>query len=353
MGEAKRRRDRKLRPDEAYEELVAAIMREFEPNATVTRGAPVKGPDETIVIDVLIDGKVDGHQRRIVIIECKDYNPKTSGRVKRTVIDGLDSVQRDLKADLAIACSNAGFQSSAVAKARRLGIPLVAVLRQGDQRVRYEVVDDIYYRRIKVARFETRLQTERGPVVIPDGEVLFQGLSVPSWAAGSLYNALASTAVVNGDWTESHTLASPQDFQVGDTTYRANALVTVFRIEGGWFRLGVKVDSTSGFYSWLRRRVSMPKLEGSSLSFGPIDFEGGTPIRTPPDHVLNPAPLGRGEVDLKFLKIAGSPIPVKIPALEKLIEQLDHGRLTGITADNAVSSPSFMKQRRRPGRGPR
>ena len=114
-----------------YERVVSEVLKAFAPNAAASSGKWVQGPDGRRDLDVFIDG-MSGGQRRRVLVECKDYNPNTTGPVGIAVIDALDSKRRDLNMDVAMVCSNAGYSGDAMRKAARVGIGLVSVMRKGD-----------------------------------------------------------------------------------------------------------------------------------------------------------------------------------------------------------------------------
>ena len=133
-----------------FQLVVADVVREMDPNATVREGEWVVGPDGRRDLDVVVEGTVAGVVRRVQI-ECKDYS--NEGRpIGIALIDALDSKHRDLKMDVSMMCSNGGFTDDAIRKAKRLGIGLVGVLRTKDPRIRYRVLDEIYIRRIELGQ---------------------------------------------------------------------------------------------------------------------------------------------------------------------------------------------------------
>src|SRR5687767_8235866 len=112
-------------------------------------------------------GTANGLPRRVQI-ECRDYNPE--GRpIGISHIDALDSKHRDLKMDVSLLCSNAGFTADAIRKAKRLGIGLIGVLREDDDRIRYRVFDDIYIRRINVVPASANINFDFKNPVPPQG----------------------------------------------------------------------------------------------------------------------------------------------------------------------------------------
>jgi hypothetical protein len=121
-----------------YEHVVAKVLKSMDPGASVERGVWVEGPDGRRELDVFISGMTDGRHRR-VLVECKDFDPKTSGPIGIAYVDALESKRRDLDVDVSLICSNAGFTADAASKARRVGIGLMAVMKKGDRRIRIAV----------------------------------------------------------------------------------------------------------------------------------------------------------------------------------------------------------------------
>ena len=96
-----------------YQQLVAEVARVFDPGAVVTEGEWLSGPDGRLDMDVAIRGHING-QPVLVVIECKDFNLKTTGKVGREFVYALDSKRHDLGATVAIICSNSGFTADAL-----------------------------------------------------------------------------------------------------------------------------------------------------------------------------------------------------------------------------------------------
>lgn len=108
---------------------MAEVARAFDPNANVTQGQWVIGPDGRRELDVLIEGTADGRQTK-GLIECKDFNPGTTGPVGIAYVDALESKRRDIGADVSLICSNAGFTVDALRKAKRVGIGLISLMKR-------------------------------------------------------------------------------------------------------------------------------------------------------------------------------------------------------------------------------
>jgi hypothetical protein len=146
----------------------------------VRQGEWVVGPDGRRELDVFVEGTVDGVPRR-VLVECKDFNPRTTGPVGIGFVDALESKGRDLIVDVSFICSNAGFTADAVRKAKRVGIGLIGVLEEKDQRIRFQVREEIYIRRVKVEALTIGLVAE--PAANLDG-VPFEGITLKRCASG-------------------------------------------------------------------------------------------------------------------------------------------------------------------------
>ncbi|PWF62397.1 hypothetical protein CBX96_16220 [Shewanella sp. BC20] len=79
----------------------------------------LEGKDGPRQIDVLITSEIAGMKIK-TIIECKDYK----GKVSVGVVDSLHSVMQDVNANKGVLVSSNGFSSTAINKAKRLGISL-------------------------------------------------------------------------------------------------------------------------------------------------------------------------------------------------------------------------------------
>ena len=119
---------------DAYQKIVADIIQAFYPEAVVTEGEWVEGPDGRRDRDVTIQGEIDGEEV-LALVECKDWKKP----VPIGVIDALESKRRDLQAQLCFICSNSGFSAQAIRKSARVGIVPITVLAAGETRIRSEI----------------------------------------------------------------------------------------------------------------------------------------------------------------------------------------------------------------------
>ncbi|EIE1227809.1 restriction endonuclease [Vibrio vulnificus] len=100
------------------ERIFKAISGQHD-DVSIHRNVSLKGIDGERQIDLLITSKFAGIEFR-TIVECKDYNKKIDVKV----IDGFHSVMQDVSAHKGVVVSRKGFSSTAIAKAKRLGISL-------------------------------------------------------------------------------------------------------------------------------------------------------------------------------------------------------------------------------------
>jgi hypothetical protein len=240
-----------------YQLVTAAVLQVFEPRATVTESKWVVGPDGRRDQDVLVTGTVDGRPTK-VIVECKDLNPKTTGPVGIGWVDALDSKRKDLGTQFALICSNAGFTAGALRKAKRVGIGLVSVMRKGDNRVHFAVIEEVYTRKIRLTNLSFILESAAGPIEssgVASDDVCHNGLPVSNWVARRAMQLVNTDAIVNGTYTVTHHLTSPVRFEWPTGSAEVTRITFSLTIRGGWFAHRVEIDTTAGLYDWLRRRV--------------------------------------------------------------------------------------------------
>lgn len=106
----------------SFELMTKKIFEKLSENSqyeTVEHNIKLEGKDGPRQIDVLISAKVAGMDIK-TIVECKDYKSKISVGT----VDALHSVMSDVNANKAVLVSTNGFSSTAIKKAKRLGISL-------------------------------------------------------------------------------------------------------------------------------------------------------------------------------------------------------------------------------------
>lgn len=105
-----------------FEKLTEKIFLQLVKNPEyekVEHDVKLIGKDGPRQIDVLITSEIANMSIK-TIVECKDYK----GKVSVGVVDSLHSVMSDVNANKAVLVSSNGFSSTAIKKAKRLGISL-------------------------------------------------------------------------------------------------------------------------------------------------------------------------------------------------------------------------------------
>ena len=283
------------------------VVRGFNPQAQVTPGVWVTGPDGRRELDVHVVEAVGGRTYHGVI-ECKDFNPATTGPVGIGYVDALESKQRDLPLDWAMMCSNAGFTAEATNKAKRVGIGLIGAARMGDDRIRFRVVDDIYIRHIRIKEARLRFWPAPGAAAI-DGSVAldgftFKGRPIANWFFVRFLEVLATNPIVNGAFHDDCRLQEPITINWSGGESQVERISLEISIEGAWFVQTVQFDSTSAIYDWMRRRMRMhPGSPGEQrqLQIVGVNYFGGQWIRRPPDVELIDGKFLQHDVSMKFI----------------------------------------------------
>jgi hypothetical protein len=306
-----------------FELVVSDVVKEMDRGATVHQGMWVVGPDGERELDVLIEGNVDGVQKRVQI-ECRDYNPE-----RRPIgighIDALDSKHRDLKIDVSLLCSNAGFTIEAIRKARRLGIGLIGVLRENDDRIKYRVIDEVYLRRIDFVANGVGVDFDFAiKPFIPNGTTLAQftysGLPIFDWLKRRVLIFITSNQIVRGHHSLRFRFKKLVECEFPTGTALLKEIRVRFRLDGRWIAQRVEIDATTGLYNWLRRTIHVGPGAGKII-YKDVKFgTGGDVIRRPPDFdVIPPTHLTPGEVSMFILDVGGLDVPDQFPQLDGLV----------------------------------
>jgi hypothetical protein len=299
-------------------------MRVMDPSSSVREGEWVEGPDGRRDRDVFVEGTVSGALLR-VLIECKDFDPQTTGPVGIAFIDALESKRHDVICDVAILCSNAGFTADALRKAARVGIGTISVMRQGDQRVRFAVHERIYSRLLKVESLSVGLEGPNPAAFsgVPPEAVTFQGTSVVSWVKEKLIVMLGLNPIVKGSICGSFVMREPVAFQLPAGPAFVTRVLFQVELSGGWRAHDLTLDATNAVYDWLRRRVRVAPGPGQ---FKIRDFNprGGDPIVRPPDWLVDSwRSIKKGELYLQLLLVEGLPHPAGNHALDSHVVPAD------------------------------
>jgi hypothetical protein len=321
----KRSQSKTRRAGSAYERVVAEVVKAMDPDATVRQGEWVTGPDGARELDVLVTGTVDG-KTRTMLIECKDFNPDSTGAVGIGYVDALESKRRDLDVHAAVLCSNAGFTKDAIRKASRVNIGLIGVMKKGDARIRFLIPEALYTRQIQVEELTIGLHSGGSRVNVegvPFESIRYDGLPLANWIIRRVMLALQNP-IVSGSFTATHKLKESITLELPAGAVSVDQIDFHLTITGGWYVQEVTYDATAGLYDWLRRRVRMAPGPGQFHING-VDVHSGDPVDRPPDYVLSKDALLQGEMTLSLVLLEGLGEPEPGPELDALVvpEDLD------------------------------
>ena len=307
-----------------YERVVAEVLKAMDRGASVQDGVWVRGPDGRRELDVFIDGTADGQQRR-VLVECKDFNPKTTGPVGIGYVDALESKRRDLAIDASFICSNAGFTANAISKAKRVGVGLISVMRKRDERIRFAVAEKLYARKVKVEQLTIGLRGS-DPIHldgVPSDAVTYSGIPVDNWVVHRVCVLLGSNPIVKGTYSVTHKLKSPTEFRLPTGPVIADAIDFHLTITGGWFAHQITIDATGAIYDWLQRRIRLIPEPGQ-LHLQGVNIYEGIPISAPPQSELqHMKDLRNGEVAVALMLLEGLEVKEPVPDIDSLVEPAD------------------------------
>ncbi len=258
------------------------MAKAFDSTADVQAGKWVEGPDGRLDMDVSIEGQINGRAVRVVI-ECKDFDLRKTGPVGRPFVDALYSKRHDLGVDAAFICSNSGFTSDALSKARRKGIGMISVLASGDERVKAIIEKEIYFRNLSVGQITFM---HNGPDAgslhdIKHHDLSYQGRSVHAW----LQRKGVMVIVLNPTMLSGASLA---------------------------------------MFDYLRQRVRFPSGQNQYLLEN-VNFDTGTPLTSAPEIENIGENLLAGEVDIGLVFMEGEGVGIimdtetEMPNLEEII----------------------------------
>lgn len=309
--------------DPGYRELVAKVIHSFEPKAEIKIGTWIEGPDGARNIDIEVRSIIEG-VRKLLAIEVVDLPKGKTAGVE--IIDAFDSKKTDIRADIALVCSNTGFDSTAIRKAKRTRIGLISILHQGDPRIKAVIEEEIYLRKIHL---DSMTFTYAGDPLLPKltigaHDVRYDGKSVDAWLQlqAGMFSMLHPQ--VSERIRLTFNLKKATDFQVKNQRVNLGSLAIAFLPRTKWLAQTVRFDASTGIYDYLRGRV---RLGGGTNSYvlNGVNFDSATPLAAPPNRNAFGVGLLPGEIDITLAMIEGLDLPdgTEIPKLEPLINPED------------------------------
>ncbi len=281
-----------------YEKLVADIMSTMSPGASVQYGQWTEGPDGRRDLDVKIWGTINGEDQ-FVVIECKDWKDA----VGISVVDALDSKRRDIDADYALICSNSGFTSDALRKAKRVGIGMVAALKSGDKRIKVVIKEEVYTRELSIedCRSTCHFLDETSLSRIPENydpiDITYKQLPIVNWVFEK-YLLLAVLCPNAQTINAFYKFKEPITFDFGTVGLLVNAYEIVLQIKTVWMSQIVSLDASVGIYDFIQHKTIMPPGPQQYKMKG-VDFARWKPI----DFIPVEKPLEMNENGISFLRM--------------------------------------------------
>jgi hypothetical protein len=258
-----------------FQTLVGSVVQAFDPNALVKSEQWVDGPDGRRDMDVFVQGNVEGAPFRL-LIECKDYNPRTTGKVGIEYVDALDSKRHDLQVDGAIICSNSGFTADSIRKAKRKHIGLIAILKAGDPRVKAVIKEEIYTRHIKIGTINISFHGECPPIHEVEA-ITYHGLPIKNWVMKRILLIAGANPINSANLLGTFQFTSPIEMEFAGVPAHIAGLDIRFPVQTKWFSQVVTIDASLGIYDYIRGKVQLAPGQTKYIING-VDIHGGEPI---------------------------------------------------------------------------
>ncbi len=221
-----------------YREIVAEVIHTLEPHAYISIAGSVLGLDGARTVDILV-WPVSGSVSGPIVIDVIDRPDGQS--VGIDAIDAADSKRRDIRAKAMLLCSNTGFDVLAVQKAKRANIGLISVLKQGDQRIKGKIEEEIYLRKVNMSPvtldyegattgdYETLRQ-----YMTATHNVTYEGKSVANWLQQRAVMIIVANPKVEQLLIARFELKRPTEFLVQGNLVTLRALSIRFQPRVQW-----------------------------------------------------------------------------------------------------------------------
>jgi hypothetical protein len=239
-------------------------------------------------------------------------------------VDAAESKRRDIGADPMLISSNTGFDPLAIRKAKRTGIGLISVLKQGDDRLRGVIEEEIYLRKVVVSEVTVRFDgppVKNRPKINRPDDLRYREDTVSDWLALRMVQACTGIAT-SGPLTLSYRLKQRTNFRApGGRQFPATKISISFHANVEWRSQIVQLDATNAIYDYVRGRVRPVGSQGS-YTLRDVSFDLATPLPEPPPTEAWTAGLKPGEMTIGLAYVSGRGVPTKIIPQSKAITDL-------------------------------
>jgi hypothetical protein len=317
--------------DSTYRQLVAAVIYAFAPQATLSVGSLVHTPDGTRTVDIEVRSSGKSGAPLLAAIDVLDL---PSGRkADITAVDAADSKRNDIKVDAMLLCSNTGFEPDAISKAKRKKIGLISVLRQGDERVKAVIEEEIYLRKIKLDPFTI---TYNGNNLSGGGVPAYGGGSVVDWVEVKADLMAAANPQIDFPVTKVFNFKEPVHFVAdGGKQITLTSLSASFTPHVQWLSQTVRLDAKAGIYDYVRGHVRLTPGSNSYTMSG-VNFDLARPLSSPPAITELGVGLRPGEFEFALADV--SPAPLRGTIIPNLDDQIRSEDLRLKLTDRELSS---------------
>lgn len=293
-------------PDSTYRQLVASVIYAFDPHATLSVGALVDAADGTRRVDIEVRSSGKDGAPLLGAIDVLDL---PSGRkADLALVDAADSKRTDSKADVMLLRSNTGFEPDAISKAKRKKMGLISVLRQGNQRVKAIIEEEIYLRKITLQDLHL---TWSGSGLRNDRMPGYNGGSISDWLEVHAGLIAAANPEVTFEILKDFNFKEPIQFEANGRQITLTSMAVSFTPQVQWLSQTVQLDAKAGIYDYARDRVRLAPGSNSYTVSG-IDFDHAKPLSLPPDRTQKGLEHRPGEVEFALIDVTPAPLPATI-----------------------------------------
>jgi hypothetical protein len=285
--------------DHAYRQLVAAVIHAFEPQASLAVGSLVSTPDGVRKIDIEVRSP---DKLRLTVVDVVDLPIGQEAGID--IVDSADSKRTDIKADVMLVCSNTGFDLIAIRKAKRKRIGLISVLRQGDERVKAVIEEQMYLRRVNLAPITIEYAGDKLPKNPIIHDIKYRGASIDAWLIWRAVTIATANPTIEQKLVATFNLKQPTEFDIRQSRVKLQKFSVRFQPHIQWLSQTVRLDAATGIYDYLRGKVRFAPGANSYTIQG-IDFDRATPLSSPPDANDLAFGLVPGEVDVRLVMFEG------------------------------------------------
>jgi hypothetical protein len=317
MGKPKASSGHSNKQGRSYQKLVGYVVKAFDQNASVTEEVKIEGPDGWRDMDVFVEGTIDGAPYKL-LIECKDYSLKKTGKVGIGIVDALDSKRNDMGVNGAMIFSNSGFSKDAKRKAKRKRIGLFSALKAEDPRVKVVIEEEVYSRIVVLKSINIAFHNNVSPTISVK-EIKYQGLPLENWVKNRIIAIISTNPMESADLVDSIRFVSKTRFTYPGGFLQISGFDIRFSFETQWYSHNATIDASLGMYDYIRGSVLLAPGQSDYIING-IDIHGGNLIDFIPQKDHLSAGLMPGKIQVDFILFKGlDHVPHKfVPSIDSL-----------------------------------